>query len=168
MRQHVVRIPAAMKCTPFRSKPVGVGWLGCILLAVFSPHAAHAQADRPHLVEVFTASDRPVARNQASVLKPGVPEIRIYMLDRLHQLEVHLSEDLPTDLGLARQQALDRLQKIHETDRARLQQAAVGLARAAHYGIDRYPAMVFNGRAVVYGLTDLEAALAHYRHWHRP
>lgn len=99
--------------------------------------------------------------------KPSVPEIRIYMLDTADRLEVRLSENLPTDPELAYRQALDRLQKIPETDRARLQQAAVGLARAAHYGIDRYPAMVFNGHAVVYGLTDLTAALAHYRHWHR-
>ncbi len=168
MRKHVVWIPTAMKCVSFGPKPAGKALLGCILLAVFSPHIAHAEAGRLHLVEVFTTSDRPVARHQASVFKPGVPKIRIYMLDRLHQLEVHLSEDLPTDPELARQQALDRLQEIHETDRARLRQAAVGLARAAHYGIGRYPAMVFNGHAVVYGLTDLEAALAHYRHWHRP
>ena len=168
MRKHVVRIPTAMKCVSFGVKSAGQALLDCILLAVLSTHVAHAQAGRLHLVEVFTTSDRPVAHKQASVLKPGFPEIRIYMLDRLHQLEVHLSEGLPTDPELAHQQALDRLQKIHETDRARLQQAAVGLARAAHYGIDRYPAMVFNGHAVVYGLTDLEAALAYYRHWHRP
>ena len=33
------------------------------------------------------------------------------------------------------------------------------------YGVDRYPAIVFNGEAVVYGLTDLSNALDHYRTW---
>ena len=43
--------------------------------------------------------------------------------------------------------------------------AAVGLVRAAEYGIDRYPAIVFDGQAVVYGITDIGEALSHYRMW---
>ena len=170
MRKHVVRIPTAMKCISLGPKPAGKALLGCILLAIFSPHVAHAEAGRLHLVEVFTTSDRPVIYRQASIsgLEPHLPGTRIYMLDRLQRLEARLSRDLPTDPGQARKRALEHLHQINETDRARLQQVAIGLARAAHYGIDRYPAMVFNGHAVVYGLTDLEAALVHYRHWHRP
>ncbi|MCB1718714.1 MAG: DUF1525 domain-containing protein, partial [Candidatus Competibacteraceae bacterium] len=37
--------------------------------------------------------------------------------------------------------------------------------RARELGIDRYPAVVFDSQFVVYGLTDLPAALAHYRRW---
>ena len=48
---------------------------------------------------------------------------------------------------------------------AAVQNAAVGLAKAMQYGIDRYPAIVFDGKAVVYGLTDLNSALDHYRTW---
>ena len=33
------------------------------------------------------------------------------------------------------------------------------------YGIDRIPAIVFDSQAVVYGVTDLSAALAHYQAW---
>lgn len=159
-----------MKCIPLGTKPAGAGLLGCILLAVISPQPIHAEAGRLHLIEVFTASDRPVAGAPAPVSgpRPKAPEIRIYVLDALHHLESRLSGDLPGDPRQARRLAFERLQKIHETDRARLQQAAVGLARAAHYGIDRYPAMVFDGHAVVYGLTDLEAARARYRRWQRP
>ena len=46
-----------------------------------------------------------------------------------------------------------------------MQRAAMGLAKAVQYGVDRYPAIVFDGQMVVYGVTDLEAALQYYRAW---
>ena len=33
------------------------------------------------------------------------------------------------------------------------------------YRLDRYPAIVFNGQAVVYGVTDVEDAFHRYRRW---
>jgi integrating conjugative element protein (TIGR03757 family) len=45
--------------------------------------------------------------------------------------------------------------------------AAFGLAKAAQYGVDRYPAIVFDGRAVVYGVTDLVDAVERYETWQR-
>ncbi len=45
------------------------------------------------------------------------------------------------------------------------QRAALGLLKAAEYGIDRYPAIVFDGYAVVYGVTDIGEALRQYRVW---
>ncbi|MEA2093693.1 MAG: DUF1525 domain-containing protein [Pseudomonadota bacterium] len=41
----------------------------------------------------------------------------------------------------------------------------MGLARALQYGIDRYPAIVFDGQLVVYGVTELGQALHQYYHW---
>ena len=143
-----------------------IGWVGLVLLTAANLPSASAGLETLRLIEVFTDAQHTIQEFRHPV--SSLPEVRIYMLDHLHRLESRLSEGLPTDPGLARELAFDRIQKIHETDRARLQQAAVGLARAAHYGIDRYPAMVFNGHAVVYGLTNLEAAWAHYRHWYRP
>ncbi len=46
-----------------------------------------------------------------------------------------------------------------------MKNAALGLAKAKQYGLDRYPAIVFDGRAVVYGVRDLGEALARYRQW---
>jgi integrating conjugative element protein (TIGR03757 family) len=46
-----------------------------------------------------------------------------------------------------------------------LQRAASGLLKAAEYGIDRYPAVVFDGHAVVYGVTDLYDAVRHFETW---
>jgi len=44
--------------------------------------------------------------------------------------------------------------------------AATALAKAMQYSIDRYPAVVFDGEIVVYGVTDLTVALEQYRVWH--
>ncbi|MCP4040978.1 MAG: DUF1525 domain-containing protein, partial [Gammaproteobacteria bacterium] len=38
-------------------------------------------------------------------------------------------------------------------------------AKAMQYGVDRIPAIVFDGKVVVYGMTNLKAALDHYRTW---
>ena len=39
-----------------------------------------------------------------------------------------------------------------------LENAAIGLVKAMQYGLDRYPAIVFDGQFVVYGMTDRVAA----------
>ena len=39
------------------------------------------------------------------------------------------------------------------------------LAKVMQYGLDRYPAIVFDSQAVVFGITDLEQALRLYRQW---
>ena len=54
--------------------------------------------------------------------------------------------------------------RIEGLDRARLAQELTetvqGLMQARRYGLDRYPAVVFDGERVVYGITDLDAAWA--------
>ena len=46
-----------------------------------------------------------------------------------------------------------------------MKHAALGLARAVQYGVDRYPAIVFNATAVVYGVTGLVEAVQRYDAW---
>ena len=46
-----------------------------------------------------------------------------------------------------------------------MQHAAMGLAKAMQYGVDRYPAIVFNGEVAIYGVTDIGEALDRYRLW---
>ena len=156
---------AAFKPIPFRSAR-----LSCVLLTVLGLLPAWADTGALPRIEVFTRADAPVTGLQALSAGSGHegPRVHIYALDGLQALEAKFSENLARDPSQARRQALERIHRLNETDRARLRRAAVGLARAVHYGIDRYPAMVFDGQSVVYGLTDLEAALAHYRRWHRP
>ena len=131
---------------------------------------AAANEEPSGLIEVFTVAAQQIT-GQDGLLHGTADEgleVRIYVLDGIKNMEVRVSKDLPGDPGQARRMATDRISQISETDRARLQRTAVGLARAVHYGIDRQPAMVFNGQAVVYGLTDLSAGLHQYRHWQRP
>ena len=60
---------------------------------------------------------------------------------------------------------LTRIEKDWYALLPQLENAANGLLKAKQYGIDRYPAIVFDGRAVVYGITDIQAATQRYRQW---
>lgn len=156
---------AAFEPVPFWSTR-----LSCVLLAALSLFPARAEIDAVPRIEVFTCAETPVTGLQALAAGAGHEgiEVHIHALDGLQALEAKFSENLARDPAQARRQALEQISRLNETDRARLQRTAAGLARAVHYGIDRYPAMVFDGQSVVYGLTDLEAALAHYRRRDRP
>ena len=142
-----------------------------IVLALF---AGVVQAGRPvevhpHLVEVFTTADAHIAGEagiNSQVLR-GEKELHVYELDGIRRTEAKLSEGLPADPEQSKRVVLQRFQQLSEEDRTRIQRAAMGLAKATQYGVDRYPAIVFDGQAVVYGVTDVQIALAHYRIWWR-
>lgn len=132
-----------------------------------------AYAAPPHqqtlLVEVFTTTDWVVRGEPLGGTKETHQHIvvHIYELDGIQRFEAQLSSNLPTDQHQAKQIALQRIQKLDGQSKAAIQNAAVGLAKAMQYDIDRYPAFVFDGGVVVYGLTDLRDALEHYRTWRR-
>ena len=119
----------------------------------------------PVRIEVFTAGDLPI-RPPASDGVPLPTPIEVYEIDAVASLESALSKGLPADPDGAQRLVRKRLGQI--VDRSRLdhvRRSAAGLLNAAEYGIDRYPAVVFDGDAVVYGVTDLGEALRHYRMW---
>lgn len=118
------------------------------------------------LVEIFTAS--PFAMNEQRIQQlrdKGEAEHKFYTIDRIDQLQQRLSRDLPSDSVQAKQEALKRFQSMDAALSHQLESAAKGLAKALQYGIDRYPAIVFEGKAVIYGVTDLDVATNHYRRW---
>ncbi|MCB1862541.1 MAG: TIGR03757 family integrating conjugative element protein [Gammaproteobacteria bacterium] len=98
---------------------------------------------------------------------PSHPKIDLvrYELDGIQQFEAQLSSNLPTNPDQSKQIALQRIQQLDEREMPAIQDAAVGLAKAMQTGVDRTPAILFDGEAVVYGLTDLGVALDHYRTW---
>tara|TARA_R100001480_G_scaffold36013_9_gene48492 strand:+ start:1585 stop:2022 length:438 start_codon:yes stop_codon:yes gene_type:complete len=115
-------------------------------------------ADEPSIaIEVFTDSMNPVAN--------GADGITVYHIDRIDRLQQELSKDLPVNPEAAKQTALHRFQRIDSHLSSELENAAKGLVQAMQYGIDRYPAIVFDGNAVVYGITDIRAATQRYRQW---
>jgi integrating conjugative element protein (TIGR03757 family) len=77
-----------------------------------------------------------------------------------------LSEGLPNDETLAR--ALVQ-QKIAEIGRSKLEDelrtAYLPLGTMMAYGLDRYPVIIFDKQAVIYGMTDLSLAINRYRQW---
>ena len=136
--------------------------------------AVVAQAGQPvtrhsHLVEVLTVTELPVT-GEATITGRAVhreTEFHLYELDGIQRIEAKLSDGLTADPGQSKQVVLQRLQELREDDRTRMKRAAMGLAKAMQYGVDRYPAIVFDGQAVVYGITDVQTAIAHYRTWRR-
>tara|TARA_R110000823_G_scaffold221616_1_gene350105 strand:- start:4598 stop:4987 length:390 start_codon:yes stop_codon:yes gene_type:complete len=89
----------------------------------------------------------------------------VYNIERIAHLQQALSKDLPSDPEKAKQLVLARFQRIDTQLSHELENAANGLVQAMQYGIDRYPAIVFDGKAVVYGITDIRAATQRNRQW---
>lgn len=139
-----------------------------VVFALFASDVAQAQnrAGNPHLVEVFTASDSPIARDaDLSRLTAGTIDIQFYELDGIQRVEAKLSQGLSADPEQSKQVVLQRYQQLRDEDRAQLQRAAMGLAKALQYGIDRYPAIVFDGEGAIYGVADFDEALRRYQQW---
>jgi integrating conjugative element protein (TIGR03757 family) len=118
----------------------------------------------PQRIEVITDSAHPVTGLEAIAAHL---EVYIYDLDSPSRLEAQLSEGLPADPTAAARLARQRLDTLGRQPLATpFAQAYAGLLKALEYGIDRYPAVVFDGGAsVVYGITDLDEALDYYRRW---
>ncbi|HEX7635291.1 MAG TPA: TIGR03757 family integrating conjugative element protein [Noviherbaspirillum sp.] len=104
-------------------------------------------------IEVFTNS---------SILLTGTEGVKIYYVDGLEQLENELSQGLPNDPQRAAQIARDRLRMMGATLQKRAMNAGEGITRASYYGVNRVPAVVFDGKAIVYGVTDIRRAVALY------
>ncbi|MCP5129183.1 MAG: TIGR03757 family integrating conjugative element protein [Pseudomonadales bacterium] len=108
-------------------------------------------------IEVFTDSSLQIVS--------GNDHTTVYLIDRIYKLQEELSIELPADSGSAKILALQRFQQLDNQLSTELENAAKGLVQAMQYGIDRYPAIVFDGQAVVYGLTDIYAASQLYQRW---
>jgi len=138
----------------------------CALALSISDTSAEPAVPRIAL-EVFTTSERPVAALEPESATNGLSgyAVTVYEIDGLQFIERKLSHDLPTDHGQSRHLAMQRLQRLEEPEIQRMRAAAMGLSKAMQYGIDRTPAVVFDGEAVVYGVTDVSAAVEAYEAW---
>ena len=141
-------------CKRFTFRP----FLGLLLAFLLFSITAKAQ-DTVRLMEVFASVDYPVESKRHSV--------NVYPIDRISELQKALSHDLSANPEKAKQQVLKRFQTLGSTQSKALEKASLGLVKAMQYGIDRYPAIVFEGLAVVYGVTDLQAATQQYEQWRK-
>lgn len=124
---------------------------------------AAAAWDRPSRVEIFTDAAHPVTTE--SLTERAIP-FAYYDLDAAKDLQVALSANLPGDPKAA--EALVRARLAENTATALIERATKawqGAVLARTYGIDRIPAIVFEGRAIVYGATNAGEALERYHAW---
>ena len=130
---------------------------GAILLGAGAAQAS-AQGDRGAVIEVFTDATQPVT------VPAGLKgRVTVYLVDGVQTMNTALSRGLPADPATATAEAKRRIAAFTPARRKQIRQSALGLGRAAQYDIDRYPAIVFDeGRAVVFGLTDIGVALGIY------
>lgn len=122
------------------------------------PRAAEAM-----ILEVFAAAEDEVDRQPPRRWPDAT--VTVYRVDGLAELESVLSEALPTDVEAAQAEAARRIGRLDDAQMAAARNAAIGLAKARQYGLDRYPAIVVNGRAVLYGVSDLAEAAQRYHAW---
>jgi len=139
-------------------------FLFAVLILLGIAQAEPVASVKPRLIEVFTSNAYLVTGRQVQQVGTDTA-FHDYAIDGIHQLELNLSHDLSADPEAAKTLALKRIEHLGEDAMSRLQRSATGLAKALQYSIARYPAIVFDSKVVVYGVTDIHTALRYYRQW---
>jgi len=123
-----------------------------------------AAQDKP-AIDVITDDARPVSGIQ--VLRGQGYVVTVHNLDDGKRLVKGLAKGLPPNQDAAQRQLQATFKRMGKARlRAQLMQAFQAQIVSAQYGVTRYPAVVFDhGEAVIYGVTDLQAALRRYRAW---
>ena len=122
--------------------------------------------DSPESIVVITSDQRAITGMEELAARDMALDIRVLNLDDVVTVEHRLSEGLPTDPTLARAVIEERFARIGQSKLGtQLRDAYQGLALAVKYGLNRYPAIIFNEQAVILGVTDLVAATSRYRQW---
>ena len=138
-----------------------------IIVSAVSPLQAATSGAHSLSLEVFTTTEA-ADDWQSAVANKNTGQfidLQVYALDGIQRFEAELSDQLPADPKQAKSIALQRIEQLDEGTTAAVQQSAIGLAKAMQYGIKRYPAVVFNQTALVYGVTDLARAINLYQQW---
>ncbi|WP_434986913.1 TIGR03757 family integrating conjugative element protein [Vreelandella zhaodongensis] len=112
-----------------------------------------AAADEGQSVEVFTTAGEPVVN-----VPDGVPVIE---LDAPARLDAELSQELPADIDEAHSEMQSRMQSPEWRGKLQLYgDLYTGVARAWMLRVEKVPAVVVSSRYVIYGETDVAAAIA--------
>ena len=135
-----------------------IAWGGFFLLFF---HTLPASAEPT--IEVFTNEHYPVAG--AESLRGRGIAVELYDLDAPKRWAAKMSQGLPGRREQAKAIVDSRFAQIGlEQVKENLKAAYQGLVKASGYGLQRYPAIVFDhGKSVVYGVQDLSRALSIYQ-----
>ena len=123
---------------------------------------------RPESVIVVTSNQRPVSNINGISINTGdvQPDIQILNLDAVTNIEQRLSDGLPIDPIQARTMVDQRIDQIGRSQLdTELRTAYLPLGTMMAYALDRYPVIIFDREAVIYGVTDLAQAMNRYRQW---
>lgn len=122
------------------------------LIFIFAVHAVSAQTI------VYTTTHYPLADAE--------PGVQVVVLDEAQRLEQSLFPVLAGKVQQAEQQARQRmLQPDWKEAEARLTGAYQSLLSAWSLGVEKVPAVVFDGRYVVYGTSDIRLARQKLAQW---
>lgn len=106
-------------------------------------------------VEVFA--------NSAMVITPIQAEqyqLVIYRLDALKTVEAAINRNIPKTEAAARAYFAANQEEIKRQITPAVLNGANGIAMARHYKLDRIPAIVVDGVSVIYGVTNVDQAIA--------
>lgn len=123
-------------------------WLAALGLSACLANSALAEPT----VEVFTVAGQPAV---------NVPSgVAVIELDAPGRLDAELSQDLPADPEAAAALMRERMAiPVWQETADRYAESYVGLVRAWQLGVEKVPAVVVDGRYVIYGEPDVAAAL---------
>lgn len=134
-----------------KSKLLGV----CAALALFSPSIFGATIET---VDVFTVDGLTYEIEQARLAQQIKVPVNVRQIDRLYKLEMELSTGLPANEEKASQMAAERIGRLSKSQVLSMySETAEALTMARTMGVTKVPAVVFNGRWIVYGLDPLQA-----------
>ncbi len=147
------------------SKTPSAIFLSAVLVVLLGQLSQADSAVPVTRIDVFVTAEQSVKRLDTFVAKHPDITLHVHTLDAIENLEDELSKGLPADPREAKRLALDRLKQLSKDTRYQLEHAATAIATALHYGVVKYPAIVFDAEFVVYGVTDPVLALRHYHRW---
>lgn len=118
--------------------------------------------------EVVTSNQFPFSgvKNVSSLDGSFTLDVQILNLDIVSVVELNLSDGLPVEPKSARLMVEQRIAQMGRSHLdAKLRAAYQPLGTMMTYALDRYPVIIFDRQAVIYGVTNMEEALNRYRQW---
>ena len=132
-----------------------------ILILALPASAALAESqNEPLRIDVFTTSTLTITGIERLQQRLAGTTIEMRRIDGIARIEAALGRGLSASAKIAERTALSRLKTFGSRERDLLAQSSQALVLAWQYDVRRYPAVVFDGRWVLYGVTNLEEAFA--------
>ena len=136
------------------------------LLIMYATMGVASYADEvavPHSIIVITSDQFPLS---GITVSGDTPPYQLFNLDAVDRIEQRLGKNLPADEDKALALMKRRIAAVGQNQlNKELREAYQALILAMQYGLDRYPAVIFDQQVIVYGVTDLQAATKQYRQW---